>query len=226
MAVSNWLLVKRFKLSTLNPQFTTSMTQLDILTELSKGDYEAFLYDCDGTLADNMQAHKDTYVKVAADHGIEIDDAIIDEFAGLPIPRVIEEINKRYNCDFDPQTFERLKYDLYYNEYIQHIKPVQHVTDHLLAHAAKVKIGVVSGGSPEAIRKTLEILNLSSHVEALVCAGDTERGKPFPDPFLLAAEKLGVQPSSCLVFEDGEAGVKAAEAAGMDWIRIDKITES
>ena len=131
------------------------MTQLDILTELSKGDYEAFLYDCDGTLADNMQAHKDTYVKVAADHGIEIDDAIIDEFAGLPIPRVIEEINKRYNCDFDPQTFEKLKYDLYYNEYIQHIKPVQHVADHLLAHAEKLKIGVVSGGSPEAIRKTL-----------------------------------------------------------------------
>ncbi len=194
------------------------------LTELSKGEYKAFLYDCDGTLADNMQAHKDTYVKVAADQGVSIEAAIIDEFAGLPIPRVVEEINKRYGSDFDPVLFEELKYNLYYNEYIEHIKPVQFVTDHLKAHAGKVRIGVVSGGSRKAIQKALDILGISAFVEVLVCAGETPRGKPFPDPFLQAAEKLGVEPASCLVFEDGNAGVKAAEAAGMDWIRIDKIT--
>ncbi len=66
-------------------------------------------------------------------------------------------------------------------------------------------------------------LGIEDLVEVLVCAGDTPQGKPFPDPFLLAAKKLGVLPNECLVFEDGEAGVKAAEAAGMDWIRIDKI---
>lgn len=199
------------------------MDRLDILTDLSKGDYHAFLYDCDGTLADNMQAHKDTYVKVAAGQGVEIDAAIIDEFAGLPIQRVVDEINKRYGCNFDPVQFEQMKYDLYYNEYIRHIKPVKFVVDHLLAHAGKVKIGVVSGGSRPAIEKTLEILGVAQKVDVLVCAGETLHGKPWPDPFLKAAELLEVDPVSCLVFEDGDAGVKAAEAAGMDWIRIDKV---
>jgi HAD superfamily hydrolase (TIGR01509 family) len=69
----------------------------------------------------------------------------------------------------------------------------------------------------------LRILGIAEIPELLVCAGETPRGKPYPDPFLAAAEKLGVAPARCLVFEDGDAGTKAAEAAGMQWIRIDKV---
>ncbi|MBX0334280.1 HAD family phosphatase [Pontibacter sp. HSC-14F20] len=193
------------------------------LLKLTAGDYQAFLYDCDGTLADNMQAHKDTYVKVAQGQGLVIDPAIIDEFAGLPIPAVVVEINKRYGSSFDPLAFERSKSELFYHEFIAETKPVQFVVDHLVAHAGKVKIGVVSGGAKHMIRKTLEVLQIDHLVEVLVCAGDTAKGKPFPDPFLLAAEKLGVAPERCLVFEDGEPGVQAAEAAGMQWVRVDKV---
>ncbi|MBF8965263.1 HAD family phosphatase [Pontibacter sp. FD36] len=193
------------------------------LLRLTAGDYQAFLYDCDGTLADNMQAHKDTYVKVAAGQGITIDPAIVDEFAGLPIPDVVVEINKRYGSSFDPEAFERTKSELFYHEFISETKPVQFVVDHLVAHAGKVRIGVVSGGSRKMIQKTLEVLQIDHLVEALVCAGDTGKGKPFPDPFLLAAEKLGVAPEHCLVFEDGVPGVQAAEAAGMRWVRVDEV---
>lgn len=193
------------------------------LTELSKGDYRAFLYDCDGTLADNMGAHKESYVQVAVGGGVTIDPAIIDEFAGLPIPRVVEKINERYGSNFDPQHFEKEKYKIFYNEYIEHTRPVQYVVDHLLAHAGRIKIAVVSGGSREAIEKTLNVLGIASKVEVLVCAGETAHGKPYPDPFLRAAELLGVEPEACLVFEDARAGVEAAEAAGMDWVRIDKL---
>src|SRR4051812_30310041 len=94
------------------------------LSELTKGDYKAFLYDCDGTLADNMEAHKETYVQVAADSGVTIDPAIVDEFAGYPIPAVVEQINKRYQSKFDPHEFEALKSDLFYNEFIPHTKPL------------------------------------------------------------------------------------------------------
>jgi len=48
-------------------------------------------------------------------------------------------------------------------------------------------------------------------------------GKPHPDPFLKDAHDLGVDPEKCLVFEDGDPGTKAAEAAGMKWIRVDKV---
>ncbi|MFT2010732.1 HAD family hydrolase [Pontibacter sp. 13R65] len=198
---------------------------LQALKAQSEGDYLAFLYDCDGTLADNMQAHKDTYVQVAANEGVIIDPALIDELAGFPIPAVVVEINKRYNSTFDPQEFTNLKSQLYYNEFIDRIKPVAFVVEHLKNHVGTVKIGVVSGGGTKMIQKTLEVLGIEDLVEVLVCAEDTAKGKPYPDPFLLAAEKLGVAPEACLVFEDGAPGVMAAEAAGMKWIRIDKVLE-
>jgi HAD superfamily hydrolase (TIGR01509 family) len=193
------------------------------LCELAKGDFEAFLYDCDGTLADNMEAHKETYVKVAAERGVEIDAAIVDELAGWPIPKVVEEINKRYGSHFDPVEFEQLKSDLFYHEFIEHTRPVHHVIDHLMANAGNHKIAVVSGSSRIMVEKTLKVLGIAHLVDVIVCAGETAHGKPYPDPFLAAAEKLGVKPRECLVFEDGDPGVKAAEAAAMKWIRIDKI---
>jgi hypothetical protein len=66
------------------------------LRELTEGNYKAFLYDCDGTLADNMDDHKETYVQVSAQKGVELDPGIVEELAGYPITAVVEEINKRY----------------------------------------------------------------------------------------------------------------------------------
>lgn len=197
-------------------------SKLEKLTNLSAG-FKAYLYDCDGTLADNMKAHKQTYIDVAASKGVTMDEAIIDELAGWPIKNVIEEINKRYNASLDPVEFAKQKHELFFNTYIPQTKPIPHVVDHLKAHAGKVKIAVVSGSSRQSVTKTLDILGLTYLVEAIVCAGETERGKPFADPFLKAAELLNIKPEDCLVFEDGNAGTQAAEAAGMKWVRIDQL---
>ncbi|MCU7551920.1 HAD-IA family hydrolase [Chitinophagaceae bacterium LB-8] len=197
--------------------------KLLLLNKLSAGDYKAFLYDCDGTLADNMAAHKEAFVKVAANFDIELDDSIIDELAGCPTHIVVQEISNRYQKAFDLDQFVNLKREMFFDEFIQHTKPIQFVVDHLKTNGTNVKIGVVSGGNRKTVQKTLTVLGIIDMIDVLVCAGETPNGKPFPDPFLLAAEKLGVSPEQCMVFEDGEPGVQAAEAAGMKWIRVDKI---
>ncbi|MFD0794795.1 HAD family hydrolase [Mucilaginibacter litoreus] len=202
---------------------TISSKKYKALTKLSTGDFKAFLYDCDGTLADNMGAHKQSYIRVAADEGVVIEGDIIDEFAGLPILNVIGEINKRYNTNFDPVKFTAKKHQIFFNEFIEQTQPIDYVVNHLINHAGKVRIGVVSGGSRNSVEKTLKVLGIDHLVEVLVCAGETPNGKPYADPFLAAAEKLGVEPQHCLVFEDGEPGVQAAIAAGMQWVRIDKV---
>lgn len=196
--------------------------KLETLTRLTEG-YDAFLYDCDGTLADNMQAHKDSYVKVAASYGLDMDPAIIDEFAGLPTILVVQEINKRYGTNFEPTEFATTKSRVFFEDYIEKTLPIDFVVAHLKAHYGKVKIAVVSGGSRRTVTKTLTVLGIVDLVEVLVCAGETPNGKPFPDPFLRAAELLGVAPERCFVFEDGEPGVAAATAAGMQSVRVDKI---
>jgi len=201
----------------------TEQSNFERLSALSAGDYQAFLYDCDGTLADNMPAHTLSYVATAKESNVSFDPAIIDELAGWPIMKVVAEINTRYQSSLVPADFAARKAAIYSEQFLGAIKPIDYVVEHLRANSGKVRIGVVSGGDRKIISRTLEILGIRDLVEVLVCADDTERGKPFPDPFLRAAELLGVDPAKCLVFEDGNPGVHAAEAAGMHWIRIDQF---
>jgi beta-phosphoglucomutase-like phosphatase (HAD superfamily) len=189
---------------------------------MTAGDYEAFLYDCDGTLADNMMAHKLAYQEVAANYGINLDLNIIDETAGWPTVLVAKEISRRYNVPL-PETFAAEKSAVFISKHIETTRPVVFVLEHLKKNVGRVKIGVVSGGMRSTVSKTLAVLGLTDLLDVLVCAGETPHGKPAPDPFLKAANDLGIIPSRCLVFEDGVPGTKAAEAAGMKWIRIDKI---
>jgi HAD superfamily hydrolase (TIGR01509 family) len=203
------------------------MNQLDIeklriLDRMTEGDYEAFLYDCDGTLADNMMAHKLAYKEVAANYGIDLDIHIIDETAGWPTILVAKEISKRYKVEL-PETFAAEKSALFMSKYIEKTQPVVFVVEHVKKNVGRMKIGVVSGGSPSTVSKTLSVLGLTDLMDAVVCAGETLQGKPHPAPFLKAAHDLGIHPGKCLVFEDGEPGTDAAEAAGMKWIRVDRI---
>ena len=100
-------------------------------------------------------------------------------------------------------------------------QPIQEVVDHLKKMASLGKrIAVVSGGRTKVVNETLEILGVRDLVHVVICAEDVKIGKPHPEPFLMAAEKLGVAPAQCLVFEDAEFGIQSAKAAGMDWIRV------
>ncbi len=201
----------------------TEREKLETLSRMAEGPYKAFLYDCDGTLADNMQSHKAAFVKVAAQYNIDLNDALIDELAGWPTVVIAEEIMKRYSVQFDRDEFARQKSSVFVEEFIAETLPIPYVVQHLKQNIGRVKIAVVSGGSRSTVSKTLHVIGVDKYLDALVCAGETERGKPFPDPFLKAAELLGVNPEECLVFEDGDPGVQAAEGAGMKWIRVDKI---
>ena len=203
-------------------KFKTEAEKLALLNEKTKGDYQAFLYDCDGTLADNIMAHKSSYRAVASRYGIDLDTDIVDELAGWPTVLVANEISKRYTVQL-PDSFASEKSTEFFDQFIEDTKPVEFVAQHLINHVGKVRIGVVSGGSRKTVEKTLTVLGLLPYVEVLVCAGETERGKPFADPFLAATQFLNVDPAKCMVFEDGVPGVEAAIAAGMDWVRVDQI---
>lgn len=185
--------------------------------------YEALLFDVDGTLADNIHAHKAAYVATAAEYGIILDDNLIDETAGWPTVAVAKEITIRYRKEFDIEAFSKRKSTIFINNFIQATQAIPYVRQVLFDHVGTKKIGIVSGGSRSTLNITLEVIGVADKYETLVCAGDTEKGKPSPQPFLLAAKQLDVDPTKCLVFEDGDPGVQGAIAAEMGWVRIDQL---
>ncbi|VTP99190.1 HAD family hydrolase [Sphingobacterium daejeonense] len=185
--------------------------------------YKALLFDVDGTLADNMLAHKAAYVATAKEHGIILNPDLIDETAGWPTIAVADEISNRYEVSLDKYDFAKRKSSIFIEQFIQKTKPVDFVRQILYDFSESRKIGIVSGGTRSTLNITLEVIQVVGRYETLVCAGDTPEGKPSPQPFLLAAKQLEVDPTECLVFEDGDPGVQAAISAGMSWVRIDQI---
>ncbi len=185
--------------------------------------FQALLFDVDGTLADNMHAHKAAYIATANEYGIQLDPALIEETAGWPTVAVAEEISKRYGVALDYPVFSKRKSAIFIQDYIQHTQPIDFVCQTLYDFHGIKSIGIVSGGSRSTLNITLDVIQVKGYYETLVCAGDTELGKPSPQPFLLAAEHLNVAPEHCLVFEDGDPGVQGAVAAGMSWVRIDQL---
>ena len=199
-----------------------SKKKYEQLKSLSAG-YQALLFDVDGTLADNMHAHKAAYIATAEEYGVLLDPNLIDETAGWPTVAVAREIAVRYQVDFDVQVFANRKSAIFIDRYIMDTKAIDYVRQVLYDSVRSHRIAIVSGGRRSTLSKTLAVIEVIGKYETLVCAGDTPEGKPSPQPLLLAEEQLGVAPEHCVVFEDGDPGVQAAIAAGMDWVRIDQL---
>ncbi len=209
------------------PYICTDMTEIERnklqkLREIADP-FKALLFDVDGTLADNMHAHKASYVAAAQEHGVTLDEALIDETAGWPTVAVAQEISKRYHVEFDFVQFAKRKSAIFIERFIQDTRPISYVRELLIENIGKKKIGIVSGGSRSTLQITLQVIGVHDKYQTLVCAGDTAEGKPSPAPFLLCAEQLNVAPQDCLVFEDGDPGVQGAISAGMSWVRIDQL---
>src|SRR5690606_17163565 len=176
-----------------------SQRKFEVLNLLAES-YDALLFDVDGTLADNMDAHKQAYKAAAEHYGVQLDVTIIDETAGWPTVAVAEEISKRYGVDFDYEEFSTLKSTIFRDEYVFKTKPVDYVVEHLKYQKGRKLIGAVSGGTRTTLSMTLSTIGVWDDLETLVCAGDTPEGKPSPQPFLLAASQLNIAPERCLVY--------------------------
>ncbi|MDX2240088.1 MAG: HAD-IA family hydrolase [Leptolyngbyaceae cyanobacterium bins.302] len=88
------------------------------------------------------------------------------------------------------------------------------------ANQGNVPMAVASNGQRSIVEPTIKAIGLRSLFRAIVTLDDVEQGKPAPDLFLLAAERMGVLPYECLVYEDSDAGLEAARRAGMRWVDV------
>jgi HAD superfamily hydrolase (TIGR01509 family) len=111
------------------------------------------------------------------------------------------------------------KENLYYS-LLPQLTPVPEVLEHINAQFGRIPFAVVSGSNRESIVKSLTTVGLLDRFEVIVGHEDYTRSKPAPDAFLIAAERLGVAPRDCLVFEDTEMGIAGATAAGMASVRV------
>ncbi|MEM9658771.1 MAG: HAD family phosphatase [Planctomycetota bacterium] len=177
-------------------------------------DRRGLIFDCDGTLVDSMPLHLRLWNECLADYCVQVTEDFIATHAGKPTGVIVEIINADRGLEIDPASFEHEK-ESRYRELVHEVAPVEPVVaaaEHFRWH---FPMAVVSGGVRANVDASLRAIDALDWFKVILSADDPISPKPAPDLFLAAAERLGVPPAHCHVFEDADAGVQAAHAAGM-----------
>ncbi|MGO4476908.1 HAD family hydrolase [Massilia sp. 2TAF26] len=177
----------------------------------------AFIFDMDGTIVDNMAFHTRSWLEFFARRGKEYEaEAFFRETAGAQGREILRARLGDEVTDEEIAALAAEKDALYREMYGPHRAAIKGFDDFVTAADERgVALAVATSAPPKNIVFTLDELDLRRHFGAVVGATDVKQGKPHPDVFLKAAEKLGANPADCIVFEDAPMGVEAARRAGM-----------
>jgi HAD superfamily hydrolase (TIGR01509 family) len=191
--------------------------------KLPAGSFQAYLFDCDGTIVDSMPLHYVAWKETLAEWNCVYEEKLFYAWGGRPVTEIISRLNEMQGLKMPIEAVAHRKEILYLDQLAQ-LRAIPEVVEQIEAQHGRIPLAVVSGSRRQSVVNSLTSVHLLDRFDTMVCAEDYKNGKPAPDGFLLAAERLGVAPKDCLVFEDTDLGIQAATAAGMASVLVPSPT--
>jgi HAD superfamily hydrolase (TIGR01509 family) len=181
----------------------------------------AILFDCDGTLVDTMPLHYRAWRHTldTAGQPTLFPESQFYAWGGVCASEILVRLNRDHGTDLDVDALTHAK-EMAYRDLIPQLAGIDAVLAEVRRFHGTIPLAVVSGGMGLVVRESLRIVGIEHCFDTIVGSEDSPRSKPAPDPFLIAAERLGVAPELCVVFEDAPAGLEGARAAGMKAVDI------
>ncbi len=176
----------------------------------------ALLFDCDGTLVDTMGLHRKVWADLLGVHGFVVTDPWWEAYGNDPM----EPFVRRAIPGADTALIEQLRVagiDDFVAR-IHELEPVHEVVQLARRFHGRVPLAVVSGGYREPVVGALDAVGITDLFDHVVTADDVPNGKPAPDGYLLALDRLGLDPHDVVVYEDSDVGLASAQAAGISTI--------
>jgi beta-phosphoglucomutase-like phosphatase (HAD superfamily) len=181
--------------------------------------YRALILDCDGTLATTAHLHHRSLTEALRGLGHEMPEAFYLARTGLSLEHLLDEFAEVCGERLATEAIAPVAAGVFRRD-IALIRELAEVTAVVRTFAGEKPLAVASSAGRPFVQATLEQLGIAACFDAVVTVEDVRHPKPAPDPYLLAAERLGVRPETCLVFEDSDQGLSAAKSAGMDAIDV------
>jgi HAD superfamily hydrolase (TIGR01509 family) len=176
---------------------------------------KALIFDLDGTLVDSMPLHYEVWKEICEEKlSFHFTEDLFYAFAGFSANKIFNEIKKITGKEFDHDDLADQK-EKRFESKIHQLKVVQPVVEIVKAYHNKLPKAIGTGSPTEGSWKSVRAMGLDKYFDILVSKEDVDHPKPAPDTFLRCAELMGVNPTDCQVFEDGDPGLQAARTAGM-----------
>ena len=181
--------------------------------------YAGLIFDMDGTILDTEPTHRKAWRDVLGRYGMRFDEQAMVALNGSPTWRIAQAIIESHEADLDPHLLAREKTQAVKDMLLDSVTPLP-LIDVVKAWHGRRPMAVGTGSESAIAEALLAHLGLRRYFDAVVAADHVQRHKPAPDTFLLCAERMGVIPARCVVFEDADFGRQAAHAAGMDAVDV------
>ena len=181
---------------------------------------KAIIFDMDGVLVDSMPYHAEAWKQSLATAGINIERGDIYELEGSNHRQIVEIMFRRFGrtpAEEDIQELNNKKVEIFNR--IEHSRPFESIKELLASLKQKFKLAVVSGSNRKTVHAIIDKF-FPDIFDIIIDGDDTDKGKPSPEPYLKAVEKLGVPKEQCLVVENAPLGIRAAKSAGLRCIAI------
>ena len=181
--------------------------------------FKALIFDLDGTLVDSMPLHVAAWQQTAPEYGLVVDGEWIHQYGGVPSRKIAAMLAAAQGVTLDCEAVARCK-TAYYVAMIGQAVPFPAMLQLVQSMAGQLPMAIGTGSLRSNAGIILQQSGLGRYIQTLVAADDVTEHKPEPHTFLLAAQRLGVVPEQCLVFEDTLIGRQAAHAAGMKCVMV------
>lgn len=185
------------------------------------------LFDMDGLLLDSERLARDAFIRACEDHGFAADLVTYHQCIGSTHEKTEELLMAAYGENFPYEAIDARWSAHYHARLVEAPVPVKTGAVDLLEHlrARSVPMALVTSTRRATALKKLEATELLDFFSCLICGGETERGKPNPEPYLAASARLTLTPASCWALEDSSNGVRAAVSAGCTVFQVPDLVE-
>ena len=195
------------------------------MNEIFNDNIKAILFDMDGVVIDSEKLYSQTEKKLLAQYGVKFDESDWHYIKGCTEKQFYDLVYSKFNINIPRNQLIDKGRNFLKMVFTQELEYMNGFNEIYSVFKKQYKLALVTSTGPELVNHINSLLSIYEKFDVVITSEDTTIHKPQPEPYLIAMERLQLQPNQCIIFEDSIQGIKAGKAAGSYVIALEGSLE-